>query len=120
MLPSLPTTTPPWQGPIADLPSAPSPQPGTVSNVITPDPIRAGCGVSAARPDEASPNIRAKATNIERFFMAWSSHCFGGVAGTTPAPSSRRTTSDGPDEEPIRKVTAFQSGWLPLLPRPDP
>ena len=38
----LATTTLPWQGPMTDFPPGPRPQPGTVSNVITPDPICTG------------------------------------------------------------------------------
>src|SRR3954449_3971782 len=70
MLPSLSTTTPPWHGPIADLPSGASPQPGTVSNVIRPLPIRTGGVVSPARTGRASPSprMRTEAIEVERLF----------------------------------------------------
>ena len=63
MLPSLSTTTLPWLGPITDLPSGPRPQPGTVSNVISPQPIRTGPGVSAARTDSVRQRTTARAPN---------------------------------------------------------
>src|SRR5579871_6122078 len=68
MLPSWSTTTLPWHGPITDFPSGPRPQPGTVSKVIRPHPIRTGGVSSAARAGRASPRTRANAKEVERFF----------------------------------------------------
>src|SRR6476646_7417870 len=68
MLPSLSTTTLPWHGPITDFPSEPRPQPGTVSNVIRPHPIRTGWALSAARAGSESARRRVRATELERYF----------------------------------------------------
>src|SRR4051812_10328931 len=86
MVPSLPTATPPWHGPIADFPSGPRPQPGTVSNVIRPHPIRTGWGVSAASAGRASPKTRANAKEVERIFTGRSPGWVDGVAGSARAP----------------------------------
>src|SRR4051812_19065268 len=110
MLPSLSTTTLPWHGPITDFPSGPRPQPGTVSNVIRPPPIRTGWALSPAETGRATPKRRAKATEVGRFFMTWIPHGVGGVAGSSPTPSSRRTTGDGQGDESIPQETDFQSG----------
>src|SRR5438445_7540133 len=90
MLPSLPTTTLPWHGPITDFPSGPRPQPGTVSNVIRPHPIRTGCVLSDARAGRASPKTRAKATEVERFFTNRTPAWVGVVAGSAVTPGSHR------------------------------
>ncbi len=58
MLPSLSTTTLPWHGPIVGLAVGARPQPGTVSNVITPLPILTGAVSSAEKAQGASPNKR--------------------------------------------------------------
>src|SRR5437899_6034893 len=53
---------------MTDFPSSPSPQPGTVSKVITPQPIRTGLAF-AENTGRARPNTMAKATASERLFM---------------------------------------------------
>src|SRR3954464_1006637 len=91
MLPSVSTTTLPGHGPITDLPSGPRPQPGTVSNVIRPHPIRTGWGVSAATVGRARPKTRTRATEVEWVFT---NRAPGGVDvgagwGFTPGPGGR-------------------------------
>src|SRR4051794_34370682 len=75
MLPSLSTTTLPWQGPMTDLPSEPRAQPGTVSKVMIPQPIRTGAGVSAARSGAVRQNARATALARERFITIVTPDC---------------------------------------------
>src|SRR4051794_22335122 len=100
MLPSLSTTTLPWHGPITDLPSGPRPQPGTVSNVMRPHPIRTGSVFSAASAGRAAnPRARVKASKVERFFTDGSPELGNCVAD---AGRTRRDYQSGPRRRSVR------------------
>src|SRR5262245_2133160 len=60
-------TTEPWHDPIADFPSGSNPQPGTVSNVIRPQPIRTGLGVSGNAAAAAAKSMNTKQTKGAHF-----------------------------------------------------
>src|SRR5262245_11136553 len=60
-------TTEPWHGPSADFPSGSSPQPGTVSNVICPQPIRTGLGFSS-KTNGAAATSNVRQTQGTHFF----------------------------------------------------
>src|SRR5258708_4553048 len=81
MLPDLSITTLPCVGPMTDFPSSPSPQPGTVSKVIKPQPILTGWAFSAAKTGKTVPNTTAKAMENNRLFMLWIPVCWlAGIA----------------------------------------
>ena len=71
MLPALSITTAPWVGPRTDFPSGLSPQPGTVSKVINPQPIRTGWVFSAAEIGSAMLSTIVIVMQIEQFLMIW-------------------------------------------------
>src|SRR3977135_1913617 len=75
MLPALSTTTEPCVGPRADLPSGRSPQPGTVSNVMAPQPMRTDLAGSAEWTGSVESAIETIPID-KQLFMMWTPGCY--------------------------------------------